>query len=238
MKKIIVLAGLVTLFANTAFAQKKKNDNGKAAKIELKNYNDSVSYALGMLYANSMKEQGFTNLNNEMIVQVFSDALNNRITDSTALIETGQCSPIVNSFFQKKQEMVAQQNLKEGQAFLEKNKTMPGVVTLASGLQYKVVKEGTGAKPGPTDNVTVHYHGTLIDGRVFDSSVERGQTIDFPLNGVIKGWTEGLQHMSEGAKYIFYIPSHLAYGERGAQGSIIGPNATLIFEVELIKVGK
>lgn len=121
--------------------------------------------------------------------------------------------------------------------FLEENKNKEGVQTTASGLQYKVVQEGTGKKPGPTDNVTVHYTGMLTDGRIFDSSVERGQPITFPLNRVIAGWTEGLQLMSEGSKYTLFIPSNLGYGAYGAPGSIIGPNATLIFDVELIKVG-
>lgn len=111
-----------------------------------------------------------------------------------------------------------------------------GYTTTASGLKYKVVKEGTGAMPKAEDTVEVHYTGKLLDGTVFDSSVERGQTISFPLNGVIKGWTEGLQLMKEGAKYEFIIPSCLAYGEHGAPGSPIGPNATLYFEVELFKV--
>lgn len=125
----------------------------------------------------------------------------------------------------------------ESTNFLEENKDKEGVVALPSGLQYKVISEGSGAKPGPVDNVTVHYTGMLTDGRVFDSSVERGQPISFPLNRVIAGWTEGLQLMSEGAKYTLYIPSNLGYGAHGAPGSIIGPNATLIFDVELIKVG-
>lgn len=111
-----------------------------------------------------------------------------------------------------------------------------GYTTTASGLKYKVVKEGTGAMPKAEDTVEVHYTGKLLDGTVFDSSVERGQTISFPLNGVIKGWTEGLQLMKEGAKYEFIIPSYLAYGERGTPGGPIGPNATLYFEVELFKV--
>ena len=121
--------------------------------------------------------------------------------------------------------------------FLEENAKKEGVVTTASGLQYIVMTKGDGAMPKETDNVTVHYHGTLLDGTVFDSSVERGQPATFPLNGVIKGWTEGVQLMNVGSKFRFFIPSDLAYGERGAGGAI-GPNATLIFEVELISIGK
>ena len=120
--------------------------------------------------------------------------------------------------------------------FLDENAKKDGVTTTASGLQYRVIEEGTGAKPGPTDKVTVHYAGKLVNGKEFDSSYKRGQPIDFPLNAVIAGWTEGVQLMQEGAKYEFVIPSQLGYGARGAPGAI-PPNATLIFEVELIKVG-
>jgi FKBP-type peptidyl-prolyl cis-trans isomerase FklB len=124
-----------------------------------------------------------------------------------------------------------------GQKFLDENKKKPGVVTLPSGLQYIVIKEGTGAKPVLTDKVTTHYHGTLIDGTVFDSSVERGEPASFPVNGVIKGWTEALQMMPVGSKWKLFVPPALGYGERGA-GGVIGPNATLIFEVELISINK
>jgi FKBP-type peptidyl-prolyl cis-trans isomerase FkpA len=123
----------------------------------------------------------------------------------------------------------------DGEQFLATNKTQPDVQTTASGLQYKVITPGTGAKPGPTDVVEVHYRGTLINGTEFDSSYKRKETIEFPLNGVIRGWTEGLQLIQEGGKVMLYIPYGLAYGERGA-GAVIPPYATLIFEVELIKV--
>ena len=131
----------------------------------------------------------------------------------------------------------AEKNQKEGEAFLAANGKKPGVKTLPSGLQYAVIKEGTGRQPVATDTVTVHYKGTLINGTEFDSSYQRGQAASFPLNQVIKGWTEGVQLMKEGAKYRFFIPPQLAYGARGA-GGLIGPNATLIFEVELISVQK
>jgi FKBP-type peptidyl-prolyl cis-trans isomerase FklB len=124
-------------------------------------------------------------------------------------------------------------NLKAGQDFLETNKTKPGVVALPSGLQYEVLVEGSGPKPAATNNVTCHYHGTLIDGTVFDSSVRRGQPATFPLNAVIKGWTEGLQLMPTGSKWRFFIPADLGYGERQV-GAQIGANSTLIFDVELL----
>ena len=124
-------------------------------------------------------------------------------------------------------------NLKAGQDFLEANKTKPGVVTLPSGLQYTVLVEGSGPKPDATNKVTCHYHGTLIDGTVFDSSVKRGQPATFPLNAVIKGWTEGLQLMPTGSKWRFFLPPQLAYGDRQVSAQI-GPNSTLIFDVELI----
>ncbi len=130
---------------------------------------------------------------------------------------------------------MAQSPLEKGEAFLAENGKRDGVKTTASGLQYEVLTEGTGASPKATDTVEVHYRGTLIDGKEFDSSYKRGETIQFPLNGVIPGWTEGVQLMKEGAKYRFFIPSKLAYGSRGA-GGVIGPDETLIFDVELIKV--
>lgn len=138
---------------------------------------------------------------------------------------------IADRLFQIKNEKAAA-NLKAGQEFLEQNKTKPGVVETPSGLQYEVMTEGNGPKPGPTSKVTCHYHGTLIDGTVFDSSVKRGQPATFPLNMVIKGWTEALQLMPTGSKWRLFLPAHLAYGER--QTGSIGPNSTLIFEVELI----
>jgi FKBP-type peptidyl-prolyl cis-trans isomerase FklB len=139
---------------------------------------------------------------------------------------------IGDKLFQMKQEKAAA-NLKAGQDFLEANKQKPGVVTLPSGLQYEIITEGNGPKPTATSSVTCHYHGTLIDGTVFDSSVKRGQPATFPLNRVIKGWTEGLQLMPTGSKWRFFLPPQLAYGEQQVSAQI-GPNSTLIFEVELL----
>ncbi|HAI69715.1 MAG TPA: hypothetical protein DCM38_09830, partial [Gammaproteobacteria bacterium] len=137
-----------------------------------------------------------------------------------------------------KQAKLAAKNLKEGEAFLAKNKQKEGVFTLHSGLQYKVIRPGTGKTPKDSDSVTTHYSGTLIDGTEFDSSYKREKPATFPVMGVIAGWTEALQLMKEGAKWELFIPAHLAYGERGTPGGKIGPNATLIFEIELLSVGK
>lgn len=141
---------------------------------------------------------------------------------------------ISDKLFQMKNEK-AEANLKAGQEFLATNKDNPGVTALESGLQYLVLTEGTGAKPGAKDKVTCHYHGTLIDGTVFDSSVQRGQPATFPLDRVISGWTEGLQLMPTGSKWRFFIPPHLGYGDRQVSAQI-GPNSTLVFDVELISV--
>jgi len=142
---------------------------------------------------------------------------------------------LADKLFNMKNEK-AQANLKAGEDFLAANKQKPGVTELPSGLQYEVLTEGNGPKPSATNTVTCHYHGTLIDGTVFDSSVKRGQPASFPLNMVIKGWTEGLQLMGTGAKWRFFIPPHLGYGDRQV-GPTIGPNSTLIFDVELISIG-
>ena len=133
-------------------------------------------------------------------------------------------------------ESKANANLETGLAFLAENAQRPGVVTLESGLQYEIIQEGNGAKPGPTQTVTCHYHGTLIDGRVFDSSVQRGTPAAFPLNRVISGWTEALQLMGVGSKWRLFLPPHLAYGDRQISAEI-GPNSTLVFEVELLGIG-
>ena len=145
---------------------------------------------------------------------------------------------VLQAFFTKGVERVGDDNLKEGLDFLEANKSKKGVVTTESGLQYTIMKDAEGAKPVATDKVMVHYHGTLLDGTVFDSSVDRGEPIDFPLNGVIPGWTEGVQLMPVGSKYKFFIPSELAYGANPRAGGPIGPNMVLIFEVELIEIMK
>jgi FKBP-type peptidyl-prolyl cis-trans isomerase len=146
------------------------------------------------------------------------------------------CTALGAAFTLAPLSIMAQTPLEKGEKFLADNKTKEGVKTTASGLQYKITKEGTGKQPKATDSVLVHYEGKLLDGTVFDSSIKRNEPISFPLNRVIPGWTEGLQLVKEGGKAILYIPAKLAYGERGTPGGPIGPNETLIFEVELLKV--
>ena len=193
---------------------------------------EKVSYSLGVNVAKSVKNQGLKSIDSEAIAQAFTDVFEG----NELKISEQESNLVLQDYFGKLAKESQSANVEAGQKFLAENAKRDGVITTATGLQYKVLAEGSGDSPKETDQVTVHYHGTLIDGTVFDSSVERGQPAKFPVNGVIPGWIEALQLMKPGAKYKLFIPSNLAYGERGAGGSI-GPNATLIFEVELISVG-
>lgn len=191
---------------------------------------DKVSYALGMSIGHQLQQMNATDLNISDFAQAITDVFNGdaKLTDADA-------QAAVQDFFNRKAEEQAKATKAEGENFLAENAKKEGVKTLPSGLQYKVLREGDGRKPSATDKVECHYEGTLINGEVFDSSYRRGETATFGLNQVIKGWTEGLQLMQEGAKYRFFIPYNLAYGEHGA-GQSIPPYAALIFDVELIKV--
>ena len=191
---------------------------------------DKVSYALGMSIGRQLQQMNATEVN----VDDFAQAIKDVFASKTSLTDS-EAQQAVQDFFQRKAEEQAGAAKAEGEAFLAENAKKEGVVSLPSGLQYQVLREGDGRKPAATDQVECHYEGTLINGQVFDSSYQRGQTATFGLNQVIAGWTEGLQLMQEGAKYRFFIPYHLAYGERGA-GQSIPPFATLIFDVELVKV--
>ncbi|MCE2846344.1 MAG: FKBP-type peptidyl-prolyl cis-trans isomerase [Sphingobacteriales bacterium] len=193
---------------------------------------DSVSYGLGVAIGNNLKGSGFDSLKIEILAQALTD-----VYAGNATMKQEDADRIIQGFMMEKERAKGSENLNKGQAFLEENKSKSGVKVTASGLQYIVMKEGNGAKPGLNDKVTTHYHGTLTDGTVFDSSVERGQPASFPVSGVIPGWTEALQLMSVGSKWKLFLPSNLAYGERGAGGKI-GPNAVLVFEVELLSIDK
>ena len=202
--------------------------NGNA---ELNTTLDSVSYSLGVSVANNLKSSGFDEIQSSAISTAFDDVF----SQNEVKISEEDANAIIQQYFTEMSERKSQRAIDEGQIFLQENGQKEGVVITASGLQYKVLVQGQGPSPKPTDKVTVHYHGTLIDGTVFDSSVDRGEPATFPVNGVIPGWVEALQLMSVGSKYQLVIPSELAYGERGAGGAI-GPNATLIFEVELLSI--
>jgi len=214
-----------------------------AAKAEdkpaLKDTNDRISYSIGYQIGGDLKRQG-VEIDPELMVKGVQDALGDKepiMTLEEMQQELVTLKQKMIAAQQEEQKKAAAENLAKGEAFLAENAKKEGVKTLPSGLQYKVLKEGEGTPPKATDTVTVQYRGTLIDGTEFDSSYSRGQPATFPLNRVIKGWTEGVQLMKPGAKYEFFIPPNLAYGSRGA-GPKIGPESTLIFEVELISVGE
>ena len=193
---------------------------------------DSTSYSVGLIIAKNLKSQGITNLDQ----QSFNDAFNDVFKGNQPKISLEDANVNFKNLVEANQASQGAENKNAGEAFLASNAKEEGVMTTASGLQYKVLEAGdaSAVKPALTDKVNVHYHGTLIDGTVFDSSVDRGEPISFPLNGVITGWQEGLQLMKVGEKFKFVIPAELAYGAR-ATGSI-PPNSTLIFEVELLDV--
>jgi FKBP-type peptidyl-prolyl cis-trans isomerase FklB len=237
IKKALLLGALGVISLN-GFAQKKsKKNKGKEQTVVpaaplLQTKIDTVSYGLGQDIGNTLKTQGLDSLNLNVLKHAIEDALK----DTTLLAKETANMSISNYLQQIKAEKM-QKNKEAGEKFLAENKTKPGVVALPSGLQYLILKEGDGPKPTAADKVKTHYHGTLIDGTVFDSSVERGQPISFPVGGVIKGWTEALQLMPVGSKWRLFIPAELAYGERQA-GPKIGPNSALIFDVELLGIEK
>ncbi len=206
--------------------QQKKGDTKKPA---YEKFNDQVSYAIGMDIGNSFKKQSL-DLNLAVLMQGVKDVL----AGKTPAMSEDEVNAVMMEFQTQMRQKASARGSKESEEFLSKNKQKAGVVTLPSGLQYKVVTAGTGAKPKLTDSVSVHYQGTLIGGKEFDSSYKRGEPANFPLQGVIAGWTEILQLMPVGSKWEVYIPSALAYGERGNSG--IPPNSTLIFTIELLNI--
>jgi FKBP-type peptidyl-prolyl cis-trans isomerase len=229
---IIYLMVVGLLIAATSCQQNGTKD------IKLNTTVDSVSYAIGILVGNNNsknleKAPGGKDLN----INIMSVAFEAASLKAELKMTDDEANQMIQAYFQDAGKREAQDNLEKGNAFLEKNGAREGVTTTESGLQYEVLKEGTGAKPTATDKVRVHYHGTLIDGTVFDSSVDRGEPATFGVSQVIKGWTEALQLMPVGSKWKVFIPSELGYGERGAGGNI-GPNEALIFEMELLEIIK
>ncbi|GAA4298810.1 FKBP-type peptidyl-prolyl cis-trans isomerase [Nibribacter koreensis] len=205
--------------------------------MDLKDLNQKISYIIGRDMAANFTKQGIT-IEADALSLGLQEALSGK-PSQLSQEEIQSCMMQLQMQMQEKQQASAgasgEENKKEGEAFLQENKAKSGVTTLPSGLQYEVIKSGSGKTPTKSSNVTTHYHGTLINGTVFDSSYERGEPATFPVNGVIAGWTEALQLMKEGDKWRLYIPGDLAYGPRGAGGDI-GPNTTLIFDVELLQV--
>ncbi len=224
----IMIFGMM-LAASTAFA---------AGTTELKTQKEKVSYAIGMDMANSLKKNAIE-VDADVLGQAMKSVLTGQktiMTDQDVKTTLADLQKEMQAKQQEKMKTDGEKNKKEGEAFLAENKKKEGVKTLPSGLQYKVITEGKGNSPKETDTVSVQYRGTLIDGTEFDSSYKRGQAATFPVNGVIKGWTEALQLMKEGAKWQLVIPADLAYGEAGTGGGPIGASATLIFEVELVSI--
>lgn len=213
------------------------NSGGVPASADMKDLEDSMAYSIGTTWAQQMQADGLDSLDSGILFRGFLDAL-----EDNSQIDRQQMMAIFQNFQRERMAEMAQanqakaeENQAKADAFLAENKEKEGVITTETGLQYKILSEGSGASPEATDVVRVHYTGKLLDGEVFDSSVERGEPAEFPVNGVISGWTEALQMMKTGGKWELYIPPQLGYGPRGS-GQQIGPNEALIFEVELLEV--
>ena len=234
MKHSIIYVFVVALIVAATSCQQ-----GGPASVKLETSADSVSYAIGVLVGANNKQQLETAPGSEeMNLEAMAAAFRLASLGEEVEITEADANALVQRFFREAAERENQANLEEGNKFLEENGKREGVTTTESGLQYEVLTEGTGEKPGETDKVRVHYHGTLIDGTVFDSSVDRGEPIVFGVTQVIQGWTEALQLMPVGSKWKRYIPSNLAYGANPRPGGAIEPNMALIFEVELLEIVK
>jgi FKBP-type peptidyl-prolyl cis-trans isomerase FklB len=223
MKKINLLILSIALI----FSSCSNNNTYKKPESEM----EKVSYSLGVNMASSVKSQGLESIDANAVAKAFNDVFEGKDLD----ISEEESMSILQEFFGKLQAEKSAKANEAGKTYLAENAKKEGVTTTESGLQYEVINSGKGAKPAPSDQVTVHYHGTLLDGTVFDSSVDRGEPASFGVTQVIKGWTEALQLMSIGDKWKLTIPSDLAYGDQGA-GGMIGPGATLVFEVELLGI--
>jgi FKBP-type peptidyl-prolyl cis-trans isomerase FklB len=226
---------IASTIPSAGWAQGKKDKSkdktkGKEQVITIATPADSFSYMIGISIGYSLKAQKIDTFNSSLVARGMDEVLKN---DSVISVQTANM--FINDYITKLRDAASNENLEIGKKFLAQNKTVPGVTETASGLQIKVIQEGMGKSPLASDVVRCHYRGRLLNGDVFDSSYERGQPAEFELQGVISGWTEGLQLMKEGGKYELYIPSELAYGSQGA-GQVIGPNETLIFEIELLNV--
>lgn len=206
--------------------------NNKGVNVKIKTETDSVSYALGINIASSLKQGPLDKIDPAALAKGLDDAY----SEKEGIMTNEEAVEFLNNFVMKEQERKGKENLEAGEKFLEENAKREGVIVDSSGFQYEVLTEGNGPMPTETDIVRVHYHGTRIDGTVFDSTIEKGEPTQFQLNRVIKGWTLGVQKMSVGSKYKFYFPSHLAYGSNPRPGGEIQPNDVLIFEIELLEI--
>lgn len=222
-------AAIILMAAMALQACNKSSSSYRSEKMNSRA--DSASYMLGLSVGYSLKAQKVPNINAALIAKGIDEVTMN----DSASISMNEVNMFLDKYFRDLHQQIGKKNLEEGEAFLKANKNKPGVIETASGLQYKVIQEGTGKSPKLNDIVKCNYTGKLLDGTIFDSSYNRGQPAEFSLNGVIPGWKEGLQLMKEGGKYELYVPSNLAYGARGA-GQKIGPNSTLIFDIELLAV--
>tara|TARA_Y100000589_G_C27197483_1_gene647617 strand:- start:8308 stop:8991 length:684 start_codon:yes stop_codon:yes gene_type:complete len=225
--KTIKILSLVQFLLITLYSCNGQNTHSNQKMTK----QDSVSYSIGHLMAGSLKSMDSNDLDFDIIAQGIKDALNN-----SSSLSTEEAKQMVNNHMSEIQEKLGAEELNKGKLFLDKNSIEPGVEITESGLQYRHEVLGTGDSPTSSSSVTVHYKGTLLDGTVFDSSYDRGEPVSFPLNGVISGWTEGLQLMKVGGKTTFFIPQNLAYGANPRPNGPIPPYATLIFEVELISI--
>ncbi|MFW5805353.1 MAG: FKBP-type peptidyl-prolyl cis-trans isomerase [Bacteroidales bacterium] len=230
---IAIFLGAVLLIVSCKCSDETtKEESPDITMNEMKTLKDSASFALGVQIAQSFKQQGIAE---KIDHDIFMAAVKKQFGEEEAMVEMNESNQLIQKFMSQSSEEESKPKIEEGEKFLAENAKRDEVKETESGLQYEVLREGDGEKPGPNSKVKVHYEGTLLDGTVFDSSYERGEPIEFPLNGVIKGWQEGLQLMKTGAKYKLYIPYDLGYGEQGAQGAI-APYETLIFEVELLDI--
>jgi FKBP-type peptidyl-prolyl cis-trans isomerase FklB len=221
--KILGIIMVLSIFGMNAQSKKK---------IKLKTESDSISYCIGISIGNAIKSQNIEGLN----VEIISKAISTITKGEDGQISLTDAENFLRSYFAKKQEAEALLKAEKAKQFFVENKKKEGVIELPSGLQYKVITEGSGNSPVDSNYVKVHYKGMFIDGKVFDNSYDRGEPTQFPVNGVIPGFTEALKLMKPGAKWQIFIPPHLGYGEQGA-GGVIGPNEALIFEIELIEIG-
>jgi FKBP-type peptidyl-prolyl cis-trans isomerase FklB len=229
IRSLFIIAALVSSIGG-ASAQKNTDKKGK---MELKSKNDQIGYSLGVIIGSNLKKQGFDSLNYELL----SKGLRDVYEKNPLIISADSANKMLSEYSQAQQRAKVDQNINEGIKFFETNGKRKEVVTLASGLQYEVIKAGEGPKPIMTDKITAHYRGTFLDGNVFDSSIDRGQPATFPVNGVIQGWIEALLLMNTGSEWKLYIPYNLAYGEKGAPPNI-PPYATLIFDINLLSIEK